>query len=53
MLIAMSKANSASFSCSSFMALENSKMGLMNSTCSPGEEEERLGTVAWALMFNP
>ena len=32
MLMAMSKANSASFSCSSFMALENSKMGLMNST---------------------
>lgn len=43
MLMAMSKANSASLSCSSFMALENSKMGLMNSTCSPGETEGRWG----------
>lgn len=40
MLMAMSSANSASLSCSSFMALENSKMGLMNSTCSPGGGEK-------------
>lgn len=40
-MIAMSKAYSASSRWRSFMPFENSKMGLMNSNCSPADKSER------------
>lgn len=58
MLMAMSRAYSASSRCRSFIPFENSKMGLMNSNWSPKEgREEREGrfrdgqTVGWTASL--